>query len=262
MLQLERKSKAKNYLLEIRHRFFYILFSFICTFATAYFYSTWLFYLFLLSYFNYTKSETPNEIRFIFTDVHEAFASTIYVCLVFSLFVVAPLGIYMCLVFLTPSLHKTEAQQVGFYVVSVFLLWLIFMLSIQFVVLPKLCFFFLQFKVESSCLLIGVETRIHSYLDWVSNMFMFFTIFYFFVCACIILVVHYKMNPFLLSHRRSLCAWLLLICAAFFSPPDIVSEFFIAGLLWCSFEILLFLYFVYYQFKKKCTEQSSVQTLV
>lgn len=234
-------SKASSYILEFKCRIAYISFSFVCAFMAAYCKATQLTYVFLLSFLSAAKHKDKS---FIFTDVYEAFSSTISICLISSLFCVLPLILYHSICFFLPSWHLYEKKKQCKRIIVVFLCWVGYIYSIHSFFIPRLCSFLLQFQVQRGCLSITVEPKILSYVFWAAGIlviatFLFFFFYVFYMCViCGILDVK-KCS----RHRRAFMCMSLLL-ASFVSPPELWSQLWLTLFLFLLCEFLFLICFV------------------
>ena len=241
-------SKARGYILELRYRIAYTSFSFACAFVAAYCKATQLTYVFLLSFLSATEHK---EKGFIFTDVSEAFSSTISICLISSLFCVLPLILYHSICFLLPSWHLYEKEKQCKRVIIVFLCWVGYIYLIHFLLIPRLCFFLLQFQVQRGCLSITIEPKILSYVFWAANILVIATFLFFFFYALYVCVVCGILDAKKCSRHRKVFVCTFLLLASFISPPELWSQLLLTLFLSFLCELLFLTCFVHSRLEKK-----------
>lgn len=238
-------TKFYIHILEIKKRTVYITLSLFSAFAFCY--SKWLqlSYIFLLSFPN--KKELQKN--FIFTDVSEAFSSTLWVCFLFSFLFVLPFVVYQFICFCIPSWYQHERRTRCFFFLVSFLSWYCSIyLGHQFLI-PYLCAFLLEFEVSTNCLQIAVQPKIYAYISWASSIMIYIT--FLFLCLSIFLYSYKKrwLNISEWQKQRPFCFFLSLLLAAFLSPPEIWSELFLAFAFSLTLELYIWFYFILFQMR-------------
>ena len=234
-------TRLNLYVKEIEYRIGYVVLSFLCVCVLAYQKALQMNYIFLLSFT--TNEFTPKS--FIFTDVYEAFSSTVSICLVASLLLIIPLTVYQILCFLVPSWHTYERRQRGVIVLMLFFFWCFYIYNVHFLITPYLCKFFLEFQVHTKCLTITIEARILSYVFWATRLLLIAHIIFLVASIAVLCITYKTVNAKEWGEYRKVLVWLALFSAAFISPPDPWSQF----LLWFVFvffsECALWIHFIY-----------------
>lgn len=235
------RSKAKGYILELKCRIAYLFLSFACAFVAAYYKATQLTYIFLLSFLSVTKHKQKG---FIFTDVYEAFSSTVSICLINSLFCLLPLMLYHSVCFLLPSWYVHEKKKQCKRIVVVFLCWVGYIYLTHFFLIPKLCSFLLQFQVERGCLNIIVEPKILSYISWAANILVIATSLFFFFYVLYMCVLCGAIDVKEHSRHRKAFLSISLLLASFISPPEFWSQMLLTVFLFLLCEFFFLMCFV------------------
>lgn len=186
-----------------------------------------------------------NSITFIFTDVEEAFKSSILVCLVFSLIAVVPHILYNFVSFSAPSLFLHENKKVSRQVMNFLVFWFIFIFYLESQILPKLAEFLLNFQISSTAFNINAETKIYSYCNWASTIFIISNIIFFLLFFTVYSIINRKIEITYFVSRRKACRIQLLLISALLAPPDIFTQLFFTFNLILSFELLVYLFFLY-----------------
>ena len=135
------KSSVYYHVKELKLRACYLGLSFLLTFFICYYYSFEILYLFVKPFLNYEKN-------FIFTDLTEAFYTTIQLNLVVSMYILVPFIIYNIWCFFIPSTFLEERQKYNFFFSAIVTLLVISACFIFFLVLPELYKFLLNFEIN------------------------------------------------------------------------------------------------------------------
>ena len=147
-----------NHWHEIRIRFFYTIFSFVCTFVVSYGFSDILMYLYVLPFL-----DKLNDKKFIFTNLSEAFSGCLLVSFHTAFVPTCVLFVYTLFCFLRPGLYKKELYTLKFMFRLLILCFLISAVLIYEFILPSVIGFFVNF--ESSRLFeLTLEAKILDYL--------------------------------------------------------------------------------------------------
>ena len=238
-------SYISTYLREINQRITYIIISWCFCFVYSYFKNTQIIYLIVkpLSVSPlFLGLGTIPGLNFIYTNISEAFYATLTACFITSTTVIIPLIIYHGWCFLMPSRYQRERTlwnkrilATSAYITTI--MWLLVAL-----LLPRIHAFLHLFAVSSGVLHITLEARIAPYLTWI-----FLTLFLFLLLALSPLAIYITLKNdvisahSLLKNRRS-TLYLILICAALVSPPDIWSQFALTGFIYTFFECVMWYY--------------------
>jgi sec-independent protein translocase protein TatC len=244
--QSKQSSNFSTHLFEIKNRVQYVLFSIVCAFIISYIKSFQLVYIFLLSFISFQSSEKS----FIFTDIHEAFSITITLCLFYTLIVCLPLICYQLFCFFLPSWYNYEGKNRNKLAITILLFWYLYVSSLHLYFIPELCSFFLQFQINTACLIIKLEARILSYVSWTIQLLFVFTLFFVFVIVLMWFIKTHLVKVKLLIEKRKYFLWTSFLFAAIISPPEFVFQVGIACLIFVFSEIFLLICFLYDSFKK------------
>ena len=232
------------YFAEIRYRVGYLLGSFMITFFVCYFYSLQLIYLFARP-FLYSKHHLfLFDKGFIFTNLTEAFHTTLKICFLWTFLFVIPVVFYQFWCFFTPSWYCFERGRVRCYIFYAILLNFLGAFCFYFLILPQFLDFLLNFKVDSPLFTIHLEARIDSYVRISSTVFLVVqSIFQTPLFFCFLYASNSIDSSFLALNRKVIVLSLLLL-SALITPPDPLIEFFIFLVLWFLFEFLIWIGFL------------------
>lgn len=232
------------YFAEIRYRLGYSFVSFLITFFTCYFYSLPLIYLFARP-FLHSKHRIPLfDKGFIFTNITEAFHTTLKICFIWSFLFIIPVIFYQLWSFFAPSWYCFERVRARGYFVSAILLSALGGFGFEFYILPQFLDFLLNFKVDSPVFTIQLEARIDSYVRISSSVFLIVQFTFQTPLFFSFLYVSGYIDSAFLSLNRKVFVLSLLLLSAFLTPPDPLTECFIFLLLWFLFEFMIWIGFL------------------
>ncbi len=224
--------------LELKFRFFYFFLSFNITFLMCYLNSFQLIYFFVKPFSNYQK-------KFIFTDLSEAFYTTLQICLFSSLILIIPLIIYQIWCFFITSCFFFERKMINIFIVLFFIFFCFSCFIIYFLIIPKICQFFFTFEIKSILINLELTARIKSYVN-LTFRFFFLLILLFQSPLFILFLYHYKLiTSWNLLKNRKYFFFFSFFFGAFFSPPDLYSQFFLAIFLYIFSEFFIWLSFFF-----------------
>lgn len=236
------KSSVYYHIKELKLRTYYLVFSFFITFFICYYYSFEILYLFVKPFLNYEKN-------FIFTDLTEAFYTTIQLNFIASIYILTPFIIYQTWCFFIPSSFLEERKKYNFFFSLVVILLGISFAFIYFLVLPELYKFLLNFEINTSFMTIQLEARIQSYVELACKIFFFSSLLFQTPLFFVIAIEYELITSHFLIKNRSQILFVNLLLAAFISPPDFLTQILLAISLQLTFEILLLTTFIYKKLK-------------
>nr|YP_009733058.1 tatC-like protein [Jaagichlorella roystonensis]QHU78354.1 tatC-like protein [Jaagichlorella roystonensis] len=133
----------------------------------------------LLTFLDTLNGCGTTSIKFIFTDVEEAFSSTISICLIFSFIFCFFYIVYVVFAFLAPSMYCYETTKWFRKIVLFIFIWIAFIIYLQRDIIPKLAHFLLKFQIQSVGFSVEAETKIYSYCVWASTIFLIANLIFF-----------------------------------------------------------------------------------
>ena len=223
---------------EIRERFLYLVFSLTLTFTIYLFKSKESLFLFVFPFLQ-SKRE------FVFIEVTEGVLSTLKVCFLFSILSIIPFLLYHFYTFLSPTFHKSQDYKArGWLFYSFFLFVFAGFLTFVFV-LPFLSKFLLLFEIQMNGFTMELQPRMVSYVNWLQSVFLF-TVLVFQLPLVFSLLFYYSfLKSSALCKNRKVIFFVLLLLAAFVSPPDLVIESLIFTLFLLFAEIIIWIGFLF-----------------
>lgn len=204
----------------------------------------------LLRFSNILDTINISSIKFIFTDIEEAFSSSILICFIFS-FVFGFLHIlYSISAFFAPSLYHYETKKWTLRATIFVSFWLAFIISFQNVIIPKFTEFLLKFQIQSIGFNVEAETKIYSYCTWASTIFLIGNSLFLMLSFIIVLLIDDSINiNFFIAHRKW-CAIVLLLLSALIAPPELLAQFILVFFFFLCFELLIYFFFLYKNLKR------------
>ena len=236
------------YFAEIRYRLGYLFCSFLITFYACYFYSLPLIYLIACPFLQSKHHISLFDKGFIFTNLTEAFHTTLKICFFWSFVFVVPLLLYQLWSFFAPSWHSFERAQKRVAFISGILLNVFAGFCSYFLILPLFLDFLLNFRVDSPLFTIQLEARIDSYVKISSVVFLIVHFIFQLPLFFSFLYASGYVNSVFLSLNRKVFVLFLFLLSALLAPPDPLTQFFLFLLFWLLFEFLIWIGFL--QWKK------------
>ncbi len=227
-----------HHFFELKLRFKYLVFSLLITFLTCYHYCFEIIYIFTKPFLYHIK-------YFIFTDLTEAFYTSIEISFFFSFYVIIPLFLYHFWCFFVPSRFKNERKKLNFIIFVIFIFLVLSIIIVYLILLPLLYQFLVNFQLNTNLLNIQLEARIQPYVKLVCEIFVFFTFFFQLPLIFLWLIKLKCIKINILVKNRIKIFFMILIFASLFSPPDVFSQFSITLFLIFSLEALFILGFFY-----------------
>ena len=237
-------ANIQYHLLEIKLRFFYLIFSLLSTFLVCYNYKIEIVYIIGKPFFELQQT-------FIFLELTEAFYTLLRISTILTLLIILPFIFYHIWGFFIPSFYEFERNKINYFFLLIFFLLVCEILFIYFFLLPKICHFLISFEmtaeIESSGFsrepLICMEftARIESYVKLIVKIItIILTVFQIPLFVCFL----YSKKILRVSsfyYNRKIMSLLSLLLSALIVPPDVISQLVVAICFYLVFEILIFL---------------------
>lgn len=236
-----------KYILEIKNRIILIISSWVFIMFTCYYYKNIL--LFLLIKLN-LKLYHLKSFYFISTNLADVFSVCLKLSYFFSNQFTFLLLIYHIVMFLAPSLFKSEYYLLKIYILVNFLTFILGLVVLHVFLLPFLWEFFLTTQTNSK-IQIFFESRITEYYDFYTKIY-FLMILITQICGLILinLFVIKKKIIFVLKSRKPIYVFFIVI-STIITPPDIISQVIISSYFIIFYEfIVLNLFFKKHYFIK------------
>jgi sec-independent protein translocase protein TatC len=175
----------------------------------------------------------PQGASMIATDVVTPFFAPIKLTLAVAVAIAIPVILYQIWAFVAPGLYQNEKRMVLPLVISSTALFYIGMAFAYFVVFPTVFEFFVQTAPKG----VLVMTDIRAYLDFAFTMFFAFGVAFEVPVAVVLLARLGVVNPATLANKRPYVILGIFIIAAILTPPDVLSQTFLALPMWFLFEV-------------------------
>lgn len=231
-------SNFHYHFLEFKLRLIYSIISFICTFLACYYYYFEIMYIFTKPFLYYEKN-------FIFTDLTEAFYTSIQISFFFSLYLILPLCMYQIWCFFIPSTFSNKRKNINFKFFIVFICLIVSIISVYLIILPKLYTFLLNFEINTTLLNIELEARINSYVKLACKIFILFSFIFLIPIWVFSLIKNKKIKIKILAKNRIKIFFCIVIFSSIVSPPDVFTQLIVSFFLQTFFEILIVFGFLY-----------------
>lgn len=219
---------------EIKTIFFYLCLCFIITFITGYVYSNILVYCFVFPFI-----EKFGDKRFIFNTLGEAFSTCILISFNIAFFSMVCFFLFSLYIYIKPGLYKREKKHTEKFLTIFFInLFISFFVFFAFL-FPFVLSFFSYFE-SFSLFELTLEARIFDYVELIFNS-IFLLIFVFQLPIIVLFLIYIRVVrlEYLIVKRREF-TFLFFVIGALLSPPDLLSQLFVAMPLFLLMEVLLF----------------------
>jgi sec-independent protein translocase protein TatC len=215
------------FLVEIKNRMFYWLFSFFCTFFIGYLTPIPLVYILSRPLLLLEVEHSLFDSVFIFTEIAEAFQITIWSVFLFSFYLSFPLLAYHLWLFIIPGCYYKERL----YVNKIFRFFSFVLVS--FFLFSYCCFlplfwkFLLTFQIHAFPMSLILQAKMKTYIETIN--FIFFPVLFVFLFILIFFYLNREVFIFsvrynIISHNRRSFLFFCLLLSSIFSPPDIVHQ--------------------------------------
>jgi sec-independent protein translocase protein TatC len=175
----------------------------------------------------------PAGTSLIATSVVSPFMAPLKLTLILALFIAMPYILYQVWAFVAPGLYKHERRFAAPLVFSSIALFYTGVAFAYWVVFP------LMFQFLASTTPVGVKmmTDISNYLDFVLMLFLAFGVAFEVPVAVVLLVATGLVKLDVLTRNRGYVIIGIFIIAAILTPPDAVSQCFMAVPMWALYEV-------------------------
>ena len=218
-----------SHLLELRDRLLRSVIAVVVCFVPLAFFQNELFTLIAKPLID----QLPEGTSLIATSVVSPFMAPLKLSLILALFIAMPFVLYQIWGFVAPGLYKRERRFALPLIVSSIALFYTGVAFAYYVVFP------LMFKFLASTTPVGVKmmTDIAQYLDFVLLLFLAFGIAFEMPVAVVLLVATGLVKLEVLTRNRGYVILGIFIIAAFLTPPDAVSQSFMAIPMYLLYEL-------------------------
>ena len=185
----------------------------------------------------------PEHRRLIYTGLTEAFTSYLKLAVFAGFFVSFPVIAAQLYLFLAPGLYKTERRALIPYLVAAPVLFLAGAAFAYYFIFPAAWRFFLSFESPAihGALPIQLETKVADYLSIVMHLIIAFGLSFQLPVVLVLLVRSGMLTLEQLKRGRRYAIVIIVIVAAFITPPDLFSQIALSVPLYLLYEISILL---------------------
>lgn len=214
-----------DHLEEFRQRLLKCIFSIILFSFGSYFFAKQIMKILLRPY--------PKEEKLIFLAPTEGFITYIKISIFVGIILSLPVIFYQLWKFVVPGLYKKERKYVPLIVLLSTLFFLTGALFCYFVIIPYGLNFLLGFSTDQ----LEPNIQIKEYLKFVTLLILVFGIIFELPLLSFFLTKLELLTPDFMRSKRRYGIVLIFILAAILTPPDVVTQLFLAGPLIILYEI-------------------------
>jgi sec-independent protein translocase protein TatC len=245
----DEKQPFMSHLEELRKRLIACAIAVGAGFVLCYFFSETLFRILVLP----LKEVMPQGERLIFTNLPEMFLTYLKVAFIAGVMLTAPFIFYQLWMFIAPGLYQREKKFVFPFVIFSTILFVGGSLFGYFVVFPFGFKFFMGFSNEYVQALPSVK----QYFSFSTKLLFAFGVIFELPVVMFFLSKMGVVTPELLKKKRKYAILLAFVVAAILTPPDVLTQIFMALPLVVLYEISIFVAKIAQ--KKKVEEEEDIQ---
>jgi sec-independent protein translocase protein TatC len=228
-----------KYFLEIRNRFFLLLYGWIFTAIITYFYKEILLYLLIKPNF-FSMSSIP--VYFIFTNITEILSTYLKLIYFFSNQIVLIYVVYHVLMFLSPGLYYFEYKLLKKGILLSFFFFFFSILILNVTILPTCWYFFLSFQktIAQNTVNLYFEAKINEYVNFYINLYYMCNLNCQMFMIIIFFLISMKDDLNLIKKFRKTFYLIFFIFATIITPPDIATQLILSSCIISVYEFLIF----------------------
>lgn len=211
-----------DHLIELRSRLIRSLVAFAVLFVVCFFFSKQI-YLFLVGPFKAAVGE-GGTVQMIFTAPQEQFFTQLSVAMFAAFALSFPVIASQVYAFVAPGLYRKERKAFLPYLVATPILFIIGASVVYYGVLPLALRFFLSTQISEVGVDIQMQTRVSEYLSLIMTLILAFGVCFQLPVLLTLLARVDLVNSDSLKKWRKYAVVVVLIVAAFLTPPDPISQ--------------------------------------
>ncbi len=221
---------------ELRSRLINIIIIYIIAFCIAYYFAEEIYFFAAKPLIGILGSKT----HFIYTGLTEAFFTYLNLAAKFAFVIILPVIIFHLYKFLAPGLYKNEKNMLRFLVISSPILFFLGICFVYNFVMPKAFEFLLSFQQNKNLeYSVNLEAKINEYISLFTSLLLSFGIAFQLPIFILTLVFMNIIKAENLRKNRRFAIIFIFIIAGIITPPDVLSQLFLAFPLMGLYEITI-----------------------
>jgi len=238
---IEKQAAFIEHFRELKNKVVFVLLFFLAAFLISYIFSEKI-YTFLLAPLSEYYISEGKQGSIIYTGLTEAFFTYIKIAFLSALFFTIPFFTLQFFSFVAPGLKKQEKKLLVVCLLATPLLFLLGAFVAYYFIFPSAWKFFLSFESASvGSIPIKLEARISEYLSLSSQIIIAFGMAFQLPVALTLLNKIGLISVDWLRKQRRLSIVIIFIVAAVITPPDVLSQVVLAGIMIFLYEISILL---------------------
>lgn len=223
-----------DHLEELRRRLIKSFIFFFIVLCVAYFFADDIYQILVEPL---AKASHGEERKMIYTSLTEAFFTYLSLALFAAAFITFPFIAMQLYMFLAPGLYRREKQALVPFLIAAPILFLLGAMMVYFIVMPLAWEFFLSFETNSTNgIPIKLEAKVDQYLSLVMHLIIGFGVAFQMPIVLTLLAKVGVVTVDGLKRNRRYAIVIIVIVAAFLTPPDVISQLALSGALYALYE--------------------------
>lgn len=230
------KISIVDHLEELRRRLIKTFLFFVVVLCIAYFYADDIYQILVEPL---AKASHGEERKMIYTSLTEAFFTYLSLALFAAFFITFPFIAIQLYKFLAPGLYRREKQALLPFLIAAPILFMFGAMMVYFIVMPLAWEFFLSFESNTG-VPIKLEAKVDQYLSLVMHLIIGFGIAFQLPIVLTLLAKIGVVTVEGLKRNRRYALVIIVIVAAFLTPPDVISQLALSAALYTLYEVSIF----------------------